>query len=58
MQLRKQGLEQFYPHWSDIVTTSSHNLTFKLAKHFDGGQIMAGKMREYEFMRPRKNIGK
>jgi hypothetical protein len=56
MELRKHGLEQFYPNWYDIITTSAHNFPFKISRHFNGMEIMAGKLRGHEFTRTRKNV--
>ena len=53
MELRKKGLESYKPHWQDIITTSPNNFPFKIAKHFNGLEIQVGKMRGYEFTRPR-----
>lgn len=52
MDLKRMGMEIYKPHWNDIITTSPHNFTFKIAKHFNGMEIKAGKMRGYEFTRP------
>lgn len=51
MQLRRLGLEAYTPHWDSIITTDKGNFHFKIAKHFNGNQILAGKMRGYEFTR-------
>lgn len=53
MKLRRVGLESYKPHYLDIITTSPHNFSRKIAKHFKGSEIQAGKLRGYEFTRPR-----
>lgn len=52
MELKHQGLEAFIPPWDSIITTSPSQFPFKIAKHFKGMEIHAGKMRGYEFTRP------
>ncbi len=49
MLLRRKGLEAYTPPWDSIITTSPSNFPFKIAKHFNGMEIQAGKMRGYEF---------
>jgi hypothetical protein len=53
MHLRKLGLEAYSPPWNSIMTTSPVSFCHKIAKHFNGMEIQVGKMRGYEFTRPR-----
>lgn len=52
MHLKRLGLEVYTPHYLDIITTSPIQFPFKIAKHFNGYDIQAGKLRGYEFTRP------
>lgn len=52
MQLKRLGMETFVPHWNDTLTLPVGNFCFKIARHFTGNQIKAGKLRGYEFTRP------
>lgn len=58
MQLKRQGLEIFTPHYDSMITTSIWNLSVKISKHWSNGQIKAGKMRGFEFVRPILNMSK
>lgn len=53
IELKRQGLEAFTPTWDSIITTSPDSFPFKIAKHFKGMEIQAGKLRlrGYEFTR-------
>lgn len=51
MQLKRMGLEQFFPRWNEVITADMSCLPFKIAKHAKDGSVMAGKMRGYEFTR-------
>jgi hypothetical protein len=52
IQLKRMGLEVYIPNYQSIITTSPFMFPFKIAKHFKGMEIQAGKMRGYEFTRP------
>ncbi len=54
MKLRRKGLEVYSPPYGSIITTSPLMFPFKIAKHFKGLEIQAGKMRGWEFFRPYK----
>lgn len=58
IELKRQGLELYKPHWQDIITTSSFQFPYKIAKHFKGHEIQVGKMRGYEFTRPIRGLAR
>jgi hypothetical protein len=53
MELRRKGMEVYKPPFDAILTTSIGNLPYKIARHFNNGQILCRKMRGYEFTQMR-----
>lgn len=56
IELRRKGLEAFTPPYDSMITTSPSSFPHKIAKHFNGYEIQAGKMRGYEFTRIWKKL--